>query len=83
MPRCSLGCIGLALVLIGSAGPKGWQAVEVPEFRLWTCEHKGCITRCWNRTTQVQRVILNGGIWFFAPGSSITLSGPCSGTREP
>ena len=83
LPVRSLWCIGLALVLIGSAGPEGWQAVEVPELRAWTCEHQGFTTRCWNRTTQVQRVVINGGVWFLAPGSAITLSGPCQGARRP
>jgi hypothetical protein len=83
MSRGPLWGIGLALVLLGAAGPKDWQVLEVPELRAWTCEHKGCVTRCWNRTTQVQRVVINGGVWFFGPGSSITLGGPCQDERWP
>jgi hypothetical protein len=77
--RCVLASLGLALVLIGAAGSKGWRAVEWPGLPTWTCERKDCHTRCVNRTTQVQRVIINDQIWFFAPGSRITLSGPCQG----
>jgi hypothetical protein len=82
-PRCVLVGLGLAFVLIGSAGSKGWQAVEMPELPGWTCVRKDCHTHCVNRTPQIHRVILNGQILFFAPGSRITLSGPCQGAREP
>jgi hypothetical protein len=83
MRRCALGCLGLALVLIGVASSHGWQPVEAPGLPAWTCERKGCHTRCWNRTNRVQRVIINGKRWFFAPGSRITLRGPCQGSGTP
>jgi hypothetical protein len=81
--RCVLACLGLALVLVGAAGSKGWQPVDGPGLPAWTCERKDCHTRCWNRTSQMQRVVINSLIMFFGPGSRITLSGPCASERQP